>query len=65
MEGDLVTSQQQALAAVYGIAMRQASVLSFLEIFRQLGVVCLVMLPLVLILRRPRHTSRAAQVVAD
>ena len=62
---DLVTSQQQALAAIYGMTMRQASVLSFLEIFRQLGVVCLVMLPLVLILRRPRHGGRAAHVVAE
>jgi MFS transporter, DHA2 family, multidrug resistance protein len=62
---DLVTSQQQAMAALYAMTLRQASMLSFLEIFQQLGVICLVMLPLILILRRPRHTGGAPTVVAE
>jgi DHA2 family multidrug resistance protein len=52
---DLVTAQQQALAAIYGMTMQQASMLSFIQIFRLLGIVCLVLLPLILLLRRPRH----------
>jgi DHA2 family multidrug resistance protein len=63
---DLVSAQQQALAALYGVTMRQASMLSFVQIFRLLGVLCLVMLPLVLILRRPGDgASVAAHAVAD
>lgn len=62
---DLVTAQQQALAAIYAMTLRQASILSFIQIFRLLGIICLVMLPLVLILRRPRHTSSVVHIVAE
>jgi MFS transporter, DHA2 family, multidrug resistance protein len=62
---DIVTAQQQAMAAIYGMTVRQASLLSFLEIFQQLGVVCLIMLPLILILRRPRHGGGASAAVID
>ena len=63
---DRVTAQQQALAALWGMTTRQASALSFIEIFRQLGVLCLIMLPFILILRRPQHTGGGpAHVVAE
>jgi MFS transporter, DHA2 family, multidrug resistance protein len=62
---DLVTAQQQALAGLYGITARQASALTFIQIFRLLGLVCLAMLPLILILRRPRHSPSAPQLVAE
>ena len=64
---DLATAQQQALASIYGLTMRQASMLSFIQIFRLLGVLCLIMLPLVLIMRRPRHSGggRTVHAVAE
>jgi hypothetical protein len=34
---------------------QQASVLSFLNVFRLMGVVFLVIVPLVLLLRKPKH----------
>jgi MFS transporter, DHA2 family, multidrug resistance protein len=57
---DVITAREQALAALYGMTMREASMQSFLELFQLLGVVCLALLPLVLILRRPRPTGYAA-----
>jgi DHA2 family multidrug resistance protein len=64
---DLATAQQQALMGLYGITSREASALTFIQIFRLLGVVCLAMLPLILILRRPQHTTpgAAAHIVAE
>jgi hypothetical protein len=37
-----------------GMVIQQASMVSFVMLFRLLGVVFLVMLPLVLIMKRPR-----------
>ena len=63
---DLATAQQQALASIYGLTLRQASMLSFIQIFRLLGVLCLVMLPLVLIMRKPQHRGgSAAHAIAE
>src|SRR4029453_16464761 len=63
---DLATAQQQALAGLYGITSREAAALTFIQIFRLLGIVCLAMLPLIFILRRPRHTASApAHVVVE
>jgi MFS transporter, DHA2 family, multidrug resistance protein len=51
-----VTSER--LAGLYGQVVRQASALSFLELFRLLGVMFLLVAPLVWLMRRPRHLSR-------
>jgi hypothetical protein len=40
---------------IYGTVRQQASVLSFLTLFRVMGIVFLVILPLVLLLRKPKH----------
>src|ERR1039458_5294168 len=52
---DPVTASRQAMAILYGVVQRQASVLSFLTVFRIIGIVFLVIIPLILILRKPRH----------
>ncbi|MGE3274403.1 MAG: DHA2 family efflux MFS transporter permease subunit [Vicinamibacterales bacterium] len=63
---DLVTAQQQAMAALYGMTARQASAITFLQVFRVLGILCLVLLPLVLVLKKPRHLgSGTVHVVAE
>jgi MFS transporter, DHA2 family, multidrug resistance protein len=63
---DLATAQQQALAGLYGITSREAAALTFIQIFRLLGIVCLAMLPLIFILRRPRHAPSApAHVIVE
>jgi DHA2 family multidrug resistance protein len=50
---DAATAAQQANGAMFGIILRQAYMLSFVDIFRWLGVIFLVMLPLVFLLKRP------------
>ena len=57
---DPVTASQRATAAVFGMVQRQASMLSFVELFRGLGVVFLLLVPLVLLMKRPRSTAGAA-----
>ena len=52
---DPVTANRQALAMLYGMVQRQASVLSFLTVFRMIGILFLAIIPLVLILRKPKH----------
>jgi len=47
------------VAMVYGAVQQQAAVLSFLTVFRMMGMVFLVILPLVLILRKPKHLRGA------
>jgi len=59
---DAVTASDRAYAALNGMLMRQASMVSFVMLFRLLGVLFLVMIPLVLIMKRPK--GRAAPVAA-
>jgi DHA2 family multidrug resistance protein len=50
---DVVTATQRAYLVMQSMIMRQAAMVSFLGIFRLLGVIFLVMLPLVLLMKRP------------
>jgi MFS transporter, DHA2 family, multidrug resistance protein len=52
---DPTTAMQLAYGAVSGMVGRQATMLSFVEIFRTLGWIFILMLPLLLLTRRPRH----------
>ena len=62
---DLTTATQRAYGALYGMVQRQAAALSFLDAFRLLALVFLLMTPLVLLLRRPRHQTEGAPIVAE
>ncbi len=57
---DVVTATQKAYASMAGLIQRQAAMVSFVEVFRLLGVVFLLMLPLVLLMRRPSGGQGAA-----
>ena len=59
---DTVTATTQALMAMRGLLLREASMVSFVMLFRLLGVVFLLMIPLVFIMRRPK--GRVAPVDA-
>jgi MFS transporter, DHA2 family, multidrug resistance protein len=52
---DPATAAQRANAAVFGIVQKQAATLSFVEQFGLLALVFLLLLPLVLIMQKPRH----------
>ncbi len=51
---DAVTATNRAYAAMAGLVQRQAAMVSFVGLFQLLGVLFLALLPLVLIMKRPR-----------
>jgi DHA2 family multidrug resistance protein len=50
---DPVTASHQAYAAVFGMVQRHSVMLSFLEVFRVLALIFALMIPLILIMKRP------------
>jgi DHA2 family multidrug resistance protein len=52
---DPATATRQAYGALFGMVMKQSSVLSFMHTFLFFGFVFLVLLPLLLLMRRPAH----------
>ncbi len=51
---DRYLASRRALAALYGMVQQHAAMLSFVEAFWVMGVMFLVMLPFILLLRKPR-----------
>ena len=51
---DPVTATQQAHAALWGMLQRQAAILSYNDVFRFLGWMFLLLLPLLLLMEKPR-----------
>ena len=49
---------QQAYIAMAGMVQRQANMQAFVDTFRAMSAVFLLMLPLLLLMRRPKHFSR-------
>jgi MFS transporter, DHA2 family, multidrug resistance protein len=52
---DAVTATQRAYLILEGMLFRQSSMVTFVTIFRIMGVVFLMMIPLVFIMKRPRR----------
>jgi len=52
---DVTTATKRAYAAAFGLVEQHAAMLSFVQIFRFLGFVFLVLIPLILIMRNPSH----------
>ena len=50
---DAYTATQRAYAALFGIVQQQAAIVSFVSIFRLLGIIFLLLIPLTLLMRRP------------
>jgi DHA2 family multidrug resistance protein len=57
---DIVTATDRAYAAMFGMVQRQASIVSFVGLFQLLGIVFLIVIPLVLLMKRPRTSSGSA-----
>jgi DHA2 family multidrug resistance protein len=64
MRGSMAPSDTSAIAVLSRMVQQQASMLAFIDMFRLLGVLFLVMIPLVFIMRRPK-AGQAAAVVAE
>jgi MFS transporter, DHA2 family, multidrug resistance protein len=54
---DVATATQRAYMILHGMIARQASMVSFVTVFRLLGVLFLIMIPLVLLMKRPSKGS--------
>jgi DHA2 family multidrug resistance protein len=61
--GDAVSATNQAYVMLYGMVQRQAAMVSFVAIFRLIGLLFFLMLPLVLIMRKP--TGRRPAIAAE
>lgn len=51
---DTVTATRQAYGALFGLVQRQASMVAFVDLFRLLGMIFLVLLPLLFLMKRPQ-----------
>jgi DHA2 family multidrug resistance protein len=51
---DPVTAANRAYAAIFGMVQQQATMVSFVGIFQLLGILFLVLVPLVLLMKKPR-----------
>jgi DHA2 family multidrug resistance protein len=54
------TAVSQSYGAIWGMVERQASMLAFVDTFRAMAVVFLLMLPLLFIMKRPKHPRAGA-----
>jgi DHA2 family multidrug resistance protein len=52
---DLATATQRAYAALYGMVQQQAAMLSFIDGFKLLALVFLVLVPFVALMKKPQH----------
>ena len=59
MGADTVTATNRTYAALFGMLSRQAAMVSFVGLFQLLGIVFLVIIPLVLLMKRPGHGGPA------
>ena len=57
---DAITATSRSYAALNGLLQRQSAMVSFVGIFQMLGVVFIAMVPLVLLMKRPRGRAGAA-----
>jgi DHA2 family multidrug resistance protein len=55
---DAVTARQQAYGAIWGLVQRQAAMQAFVDTFRAMAIVFLLVLPLLFLMKRPSHHSR-------
>ena len=53
---NFTVATQQAYAAIAGMVHRQASMIAFVDVVRLLGVIFIAVIPLVFIMKRPRHS---------
>src|SRR3954463_13771181 len=51
---DMPPATQRAYAALFGSVQQQATMVSFVTLFRMLGVIFLFLLPLILVMKKPR-----------
>jgi len=56
---DPVTASRMAYAAIFGLVQRNAAMMSFIDVFRLLGVLFILTLPLLFFMKPPKHKGGA------
>ena len=56
------TGARKGLAAMFGMIERQATMLSYIDVFQLLAVIFIVMVPLVMLMKKPSHAVKPAPV---
>jgi len=62
VESGTHTAVSQSYGALWGMVQRQASMLAFVDTFLAMAVVFLLMLPLLFIMKRPKHPRAGAAI---
>jgi MFS transporter, DHA2 family, multidrug resistance protein len=62
---DATTAANRALGEVFGLVERHAKMLSFVDTYRFLGLIFLVITPLVLLMKRPAASPRPGAAVSE
>jgi DHA2 family multidrug resistance protein len=62
---DLVTATARANAALFGMVQKQAAMIAFIDGFKFLAVVFLVLLPLVFLMKKPQHHDGPAAAAGE
>jgi DHA2 family multidrug resistance protein len=57
---DITTATERAYAAVFGMVQQQATMVSFVSIFQLLGLLFIAIIPLVLLMKRPKSREAVA-----
>jgi DHA2 family multidrug resistance protein len=57
---DLTTATQRSYGILHGMVLRQASMVSFVTLFRAMGILFVIMIPLVMLMRRPQKGGAPA-----
>ena len=57
---DAATATNRAYAAVFGMVVKQAAMVAFVGIFQLMGIIFLALVPLVLIMQRPKRGAAVA-----
>lgn len=59
---DAATATQQAYAEVFGMVQRQAAIMSYNDVFRLLMILFMALLPLVFLMRKPKHQTGTGEI---
>jgi MFS transporter, DHA2 family, multidrug resistance protein len=62
---DAATATERAYAALSGTVQKQAAMMAFIDGFKFLAIVFVVMLPLVFLMKKPRHHEGPVAVVGE
>ncbi len=57
---DAATATSRAYAAIFGLVQRQAAMVAFVGIFQLMAILFLALIPLVLLMKRPRRAEAPA-----